>query len=220
MKAAAKKALTKAKSQANEALTASNKAPKEVNDGGSAEVAAEVLLKVTKARKAIDEARKDATKPSRDETDEINKEFSELLNPLKGREAALKDELNEWEEAEEKRIAEEQRKAEEETAKAQAEADIQAHEEGKDAEVLEEPEPEKVAPLRVGGGTSGGVKTWTAEIEDVAAIPHEVLVTLVQENPSAREAIEVALRAYAKKHKDKAVIPGVKFFRKRHRSSR
>lgn len=220
MKKAASKALSQAKEQANAALSASTSAPEAVTDGGSAELAAEVLVKVSKARKEIDAARKKATEPSREETDEINNEFNEVINGLKGREAALKKELDDWEEAEEKRLAEERRKAEEEAARKQVEADEQAREEGVEAEEVEVADVGSTGALKVGGGTVGGAKTWTAEITDVAEIPHEFLVKAIQENPKLKEALEVVLRTHAKTHKDKASIPGVAFSQKRHRTIR
>lgn len=220
MKKPAEKALSKAKAAANEVLVVSKKAPGEVNDGASAELASEILVKISGARKACDKARKDATKPARDETDEINGAFNEIINALKGHEAALKEQLDKWEEEQERKVEEERQKAEEEAARKQVEEDEQAHEEGRESEIVEQQEVEEVGALQVGGGTVGGTKTWTAEIEDVEEIPYEFLITLVKGSSAVKEAIEVELRKYAKKYKDKAEVPGVKFSRKRHRTIR
>lgn len=220
MKKSAEKALTKAKDQANEALSTANGAPPEVKDGGTAEVAGEVLVVVSRARKALEEQRKETIKPYREEIEEIDNGFKELTNSLGGREKALKKQLDDWEEAEERRIEAERQKAEEEATAKQVEEDERAREEGRESETVEPEEVEDVGALHVGTGTVGGTKTWTAEIEDLAAIPHEFLIDAIRENPKLQEALEVVLRAKAKKQKDKAKIPGVKFFQKRHRTIR
>jgi hypothetical protein len=220
MKKAAEKAVEQAKSESLAVLTASKSAPAEVTDGSSAELASEVLIKVSTLRTALDQKRKETTQPSRDETKEIDDAFKEIINALAGPEQALKAQLDTWEEAEEKRVAEEQRKAEEEAARKQVLEDEAAREENRETKIVEQEEVADVGPLAVGGGSVGGVKTWTAEIENVDAIPHDVLLRLIKENPSLRDAFEVAVRGYAKKHKDKAEIPGVRFFQKRHRSIR
>lgn len=82
--------------KASEATIAS-RAAVEVTDEASCAQAAEILSRVATAVKAGNKARLDASKPYRDSTDLINKEFKELLAPLEGAEERLRDEVANFE---------------------------------------------------------------------------------------------------------------------------
>jgi hypothetical protein len=204
VKAAAKKAIEKAATQVQTALAKSRKAPKEIKKGADAELMAEILSVVAKARKAVDAERKATTKPLRDETDEINRGFNEILGPLEGAEKGLKALVVRWEEQEERRIAKEKAEAEERAAEEQAREDQAAADEDRLPDFVE-PEPVKErAPLRTGAGTVSTRKEWDFEIVDEDAIPRKYLIV-----------DEKMLRGLAKAEKEKAEVPGVRFFSKR-----
>lgn len=210
MKKAAEKAVTKAKEQQSEAIAHSKNAPKKITDNGSAEVLAETLQTVSKARKAIDQQRKDTTQPLRDEKDEIDKAFNEILGPIEGAESGLKAEAIRWDDEQEEKIAAENKRREDAAAAAQAKADAEAHEEGREAEAVEpEPEVKKEAIRSLGGAVAPVSKIWDIEVVDASKIDRKFLV------PD-----EVALRAYAKATDGKEEIPGVRVFKKKITSSR
>jgi hypothetical protein len=135
---------------------------REVTDETSAAQAAEILGRVAKVVKAGAKDRLAASQPYRDTTETINQEFKEMLSPLEGAEARLREELSTYEAERAAKEAAAQRKHEEDVRKheaevkkatEEAEARRRAQEEAerKAAEAQQPapsppPEPEPVAP--------------------------------------------------------------------------
>lgn len=184
----------------SEALIAA-RAGVEVTDEASCAQAAELLTRVTKVVKAGDKARTDASKPYRDSTDLINKEFKEMLSPVKGVEERLREDVTTFErnlrlQEEEARRKHAKEVADHEAAVKKAADEEEARREAtrKAEEAGQEPppapaEPEPVVPplpppppppiARSGKRqTSGGsVKThtvWKFELIDLAMVPNDL----------------------------------------------
>lgn len=100
---------------ASEATIAS-RAAVEVTDEASCAQAAEILSRVAGAVKKGNKLRLEATKPYRDSTDLMNKEFKEILAPLEGAEERLRHEVETFEEKRAAEVAAAQRKHAEEVA--------------------------------------------------------------------------------------------------------
>lgn len=141
---------------ASEATIAS-RAAVEVTDEASCAQAAEILSRVAGAVRKGNKLRLEATKPYRDSTDLMNKEFKEILAPLEGAEERLRSEVETFEAKRAEEVAAAQRKHAEEVAaheaavqKAadEAEAKRKADEEAaaKAAAAAEAGEPEAAPP--------------------------------------------------------------------------
>lgn len=184
----------------SEAIIAS-RAGIEVTDEASCAQAAELLSRVTKVVKAGHKARTDASKPYRDSTDLINKEFKEMLSPIEAVEERFRKEVTTFERNARLREEEEQRKHAKEVAdheaavkkaadeeEARREAARKAEEAGKApppapaapepvVPPLPPPPPPPVARSGKRQTSSGSVSTktvWKFELIDLALVPNDL----------------------------------------------
>jgi hypothetical protein len=183
--------------EAREAAELDGQRAVEVTDEASCARAAEILVRVKGAAKAIDKNRVATGAPYRASTKAIDAQFKELKSPVDAIVERLTEEINnfeakkrqEEEEAQRKyqaELAAAERKREEEEVKRQADADAAAAEAAKRDEPpppppppppLPAPVPPPPPPVRTGsvrhtsGGSVSGRIEWKHEVTDPAAVP-------------------------------------------------
>lgn len=170
----------------DEAAEASKTITEEISDEESAAATAAVLTTVSKAVKAADKLRLDASEPYRRSTDNINAAFKERLAPLEAVEERLKKSLKDYnarrrreQEEAERRHREEVRKAEEAAREAERKrAEAAARQEPPPPEPEPAPPPPPPPPPAVspgvrhtGRGSVSGREEWKFEIFDPALVP-------------------------------------------------
>lgn len=150
------------------------------------------LLKVIQNRiKAVEDKRKDYTKPLDEMKKKIMADFQSISKPLEEFVAEVKTKMTNWYRADQKRKDEEQ-------AKLEAEAMAKAKAEGK-SEVEVAIVNEEVKTQRGDVATTTVKKVWKAEIMDETLVPREYLVV---DQVAINKAVRDGVRS----------IPGVKIY--------
>lgn len=150
------------------------------------------LLKIVQNRiKAVEDKRKEYTKPLDEAKKQIMADFSAISKPLEEFVAEVKTKMTNWYRAEQKRKDEEQ-------AKLEAEALAKAKAEGK-SEVEVAIVNEEVKTQRGDVATTTVKKVWKAEIMDETLVPREYLVV---DQVAINKAVRDGVRS----------IPGVKIY--------
>lgn len=187
-----------ARAAAEEAEAASQKVP-EITDEASLKAVIELLGTLSHARKLIDAERTAASQPHHETWKMILAEFNELSAPIKGREAMVKEAIEEYN-AEQKKKADDERKRQERLARERQEReDVRAEKEEREPiEHKPPPVPEPPKTMRADSGAKVTMrKQRTFEIVDEGQLPREYLTPDMQ---AIRKAVNAGVTE----------IPGVK----------
>ena len=169
-----------------------------VLDQGQADEANEILIKLNRGLKQIEEKRKTFIDPINQARNEINSSFKKVVDPIKFAKDELTSRLMAWREKEQARIRAEREKAVREEERRQKIKD--AHE-AKGHKVKEEITPvAKPMPFSV-NDTTKIRKDWKHEVENEALVPREYLIV---NGPAITAAVRAGVRD----------IPGVKIYQK------
>jgi len=155
---------------------------------------------IAKAKRAIEEKRKEYVGPLNDKVKFINETFKLVSDPLNEADKLTRDKILAYnaEQAELRRKEEEVNRLKMEAA--QAEAALHGGE-IKESVNLIEVTPETPKTTRTEMGTAGQRDNWKYEVTDFAQLPDEYKV-----------ADNSMLTAIARRHHDKKQIPGVRFY--------
>ncbi len=144
-----------------------------VTDQQSADVANDILVKITAGLKEIEKKRLSFTAPLNQSLKEINATFKGVIEPISEAKAELSQRLMSWRAAEQRRIEEEQEKARKEEERRRK---IQEAHAAKGHQVSETITPvEKPMPFAV-QDTTRTRRMWTYDIVDENRIPRKYLM--------------------------------------------
>lgn len=170
----------------------------QVQDQSSADMANDILVKMTAGLKEIENKRKSFTAPLNQSLKEINNTFKTIMEPIEAAKDALSRRLMEWRASEQKRIRKEQEKAFKEEERRRK---IQEAHAAKGHQVSETITP-VAKPMSFAVQDTTKTRTqWAYDILDEKQIPREYLIV-------DRIAITTAVRLGVRD------IPGVKIYQK------
>jgi len=165
-----------------------------------AKEATDDLAIIAGIQQSIEEYRTSYTRPINDHLKAVNQVFKDYTAPLNEANVVNRRKVLAYRQAVEARIQEEERINRLRMEAAQAEAAINNGEISESVQVIETTAP---APriTRTGMGSSSTVDRWKAEVTDFALLPDEYKLENTQ-----------MLNAFARTHKGKRSIPGVRFY--------
>jgi hypothetical protein len=169
-----------------------------VTDQQSADIANDILIKITAGLKEIEKKRLSFTAPLNQSLKEINATFKGITEPISDAKTELSQRLMSWRAAEQKRIQDEQdaaRKEEERRRKIQEAHAAKGHQVSETTTPVAKPMPFSVQD------TTRTRKQWTYDILDEKQIPREYLMV---DKTEIMKAVSSGVRD----------IPGVKIYQK------
>jgi hypothetical protein len=192
----------KLQKRVEQALRSADQVPEVIGDEDAAGDLADALRQIKHLREDKETVRKDEKRPYEQTGKRIDAAFNELLSPLLGREASLKDRLVKWEDAKQAKAAEEQRQREDEAAERQAAEEEKAADQGEPPPPPPPPPSPRVTPSGARGsiGKSSVRKVRKWRVTDIDQLPEG----FYERVPNKSRCAEAA--------KNGEVVAGLEFF--------